>query len=523
MTHYYDKDGITIYNADCREALPSLASDSVDSVVTDPPAGIGFMGKTWDNPKGYGYTDGGNRVGEMPASATRQRNPSCRKCGGRKRAGPKTKPCVCDDGPDWNTLKKALEDRQQFIDFMSSVMVECLRVLKPGGHMLCWAIPRTSHWTATAIEDAGFEIRDCIYHVFGSGFPKSLDVSKAIDKAAGAEREVVGSKLGRPGMAKDGCNQRNGFDSAFGGQSTGPMSADITAPATDDAKQWSGWGTALKPAVECWWLCRKPLIGTVVENVLQHGTGAINVDGCRVPLNGDYKCGANGRPSQTGLGDNYDPDNANQHSDNGRWPANLMWSHHPECNLIGTETIKGNGHWPAARPSNATECGPQGHTGQENLDERHAVETVEKWDCHPDCPSRLFPQSDGQQGDVRGTEQSRTGGDGTNCYGEFGRIASEKRGDSGSASRFFYCAKASKSDRGRSNDHPTVKPVELMEYLVRLITPPGGIVLDPFMGSGTTLQAAKYQGFKAIGIEQEEKYCKIAMKRIVQGVLPIGG
>jgi DNA modification methylase len=285
---------------------------------------------------------------------------------------------------------------------------QCFRVLKAGGHLLCFAGTRTQHRMAVRIEDAGFEIRDMIAWVYGSGFPKSLDVSKAIDKAAGAEREVVGE------TRKGAQSESTGRYGAWGDGIT------PTLPATPEAKQWEGWGTALKPALEPITVARKPLIGTVAENVLQHGTGAINVDGCRV---GE------------------------------RWPANFI------------------------------------HDGSEEV---------------------------------------------TDLLG--------------SAARFFYCAKASKRDRDEGcegmelvthqsgmggampvdddgnardrfkaqsrNHHPTVKPTDLMRYLCRLVTPPDGTVLDPFMGSGSTGKAAVLEGFRFIGIEREEEYCEIAKARI---------
>ena len=305
-------DKLTLHHGDCLEVLRSLPDCSVDSVVTDPPYGLSFMGKRWDY--------------DVPSV---------------------------------------------------EVWAECLRVLKPGGHLLAFAGTRTQHRMAVRIEDAGFEIRDMIAWVYGSGFPKSLDVSKAIDKRAGAEREVVSNNPTFRKMQENASNynlQRNEF---------------ITAPATPEAKQWQGWGTALKPALEPITVARKPLIGTVAENVLQYGTGAINVDGGRV---GE------------------------------RWPANFI------------------------------------HDGSE-----------------------------------------------------------ESTDLLGASARFFYCAKASKADRGE-NHHPTVKPTDLMRYLCRLVTPPSGIVLDPFMGSGSTGKAAMLEGFAFVGIEREAEYIDIAKARIQSAV-----
>lgn len=338
------------------------------------------------------------------------------------------------------------------------VWAECLRVLKPGGHLLAFAGTRTQHRMAVRIEDAGFEIRDMIAWVYGSGFPKSLDVSKAIDKAAGAEREVVGTKTSRQptgnAYAQDEWTKLHSV----------PQEIDITAPATESAQQWSGWGTALKPALEPITVARKPLCGTVAENVLQYGTGGINVDGCRVgageivPGGGQSKRGASGGGI---YGDGIAPTGARPHT-SGRWPANLI------------------------------------HDGSEEV-------------------TGLFPETKGQQGAVTGSEPSSKT---ANAFGEYSaRSPSELRGDTGSAARFFYTAKADKSDRGHGNTHPTVKPQALMRYLVRLVCQPGGVVLDPFGGSGTTAAAARLEQCRSILCELSAEYCDIAVERLRQRVL----
>ena len=280
---------------------------------------------------------------------------------------------------------------------------ECLRVLKPGGHLLAFAGTRTQHRMAVRIEDAGFEIRDMIAWVYGSGFPKSLDVSKAIDKAAGAEREVIGP-------------------ATVGGKGQGNAYGTITRPpATAPATAWQGWGTALKPALEPITVARKPLIGTVAENVLAHGTGALNVDGCRVGNEVRYNAPAGNKAGGNSLNMSAVgmPQDAKGSTAAGRWPANLI---------------------------------------------------------HDGCDEVVGLLND--------------------------------------AARFFYCAKASKADRGEGNNHPTVKPTDLMRYLCRLVTPPGGTVLDPFMGSGSTGKAAMLEGFGFIGIERDPEYVKIAKARI---------
>jgi DNA modification methylase len=410
-----------LHHGDCLEVLRSMPDCSVDSIVTDPPYGLSFMGKKWDY--------------DVPS-----------------------------------------------VD----VWVECLRVLKPGGHLLAFAGTRTQHRMAVRIEDAGFEIRDMIAWVYGSGFPKSLDVSKAIDKNNGevgrlhkftewmrttglsakqindatgtfmgshyltdksqpaiptralwgklrplcglipawvdelvdrieAEREVVGKRVGVDTTKQSiACAV-----SAQGLEQSTKHEFNITAPSTDAAKQWQGWGTALKPALEPITVARKPLVGTVAENVLQHGTGALNIDGCRVRDGSEtggekpvYAANHGNAVYGAGMGGG-----AWANTD-GRWPANFI------------------------------------HDGSEE--------------------------------------------------------ATDLLKDS---ARFFYCAKASKADRGE-NHHPTVKPTDLMRYLCRLVTPPNGIVLDPFNGSGSTGCAAVLEGFQYIGIEREAEYIAISEKRI---------
>lgn len=347
------------------------------------------------------------------------------------------------------------------------VWTECLRVLKPGGHLLAFAGTRTQHRMAVRIEDAGFEIRDMIAWVYGSGFPKSLDVSKAIDKVAGAVREVT-----REGQTK-APEDAGKFDSA---PSVARERRD--EPATEAAQQWQGWGTALKPALEPITVARKPFASTVAANVLQWGTGALNIDGCRVV--GADKPTPFGNPTQAEGWRLNKRETDWQPSDIGRWPANLILSDCPEVVAGFPVTGKSTGG------------------GKSN-------------------------------GDKFGGGYAPSGDDAIGF------------GDTGSAARFFYCAKASRADRDaglsefdakyaarengfsdklsdtknpRANVHPTVKPTDLMAYLVRLVTPPGGIVLDPFMGSGSTGKAAMREGFSFIGCELDPEYMAIARARI---------
>ena len=337
---------------------------------------------------------------------------------------------------------------------------ECLRVLKPGGHLLAFAGTRTQHRMAVRIEDAGFEIRDMIAWVYGSGFPKSLDVSKAIDKAAGAEREVTGQRMGDVGI--QGGN--------FAGSTRRGVIELRDQPATPEAQQWSGWGTALKPALEPITVARKPLCGTVAENVLQYGTGGINVDGCRVEgrERTDYGLANSVRTQKNTFA--APSETADFDGTKGRWPANLIHD--------GSEEV--TGLFPETGPSKAS-----AGVSRKNGVLKH------------------------------GGQNARPSHDTTNRITE-----AEGYNDSGgSAARFFYTAKADKADRGHGNTHPTVKPQALMRYLVRLVCQPGGVVLDPFSGSGTTAKMARLMGRKAIGIEVNQEYCDIAVERLRQRVL----
>jgi site-specific DNA-methyltransferase (adenine-specific) len=524
-----------IIEGDALEVLKGLPDNSCDSMVTDPPAGIGFMGKTWDTPSVLGVS---GSTATMPAMASSTRNPSCKKCGGRKRAGPATKACACET-PDWNTLDRLLDDRDRFVGFLREVFHEAYRVLKPGSHILVWALPRTSHWTGTAIEEAGFDLRDCITHLFATGFPKSLDVSKAIDKAAGAERPVVGQDVAlakRIGTATGSPVAMSQVD-AMKRRIAESGAVPITIAATEAARQWEGWGTALKPAAEFWFLARKPIEGTVAANVLKWGVGALNIDGCRIA----YEAGGNkaSNPSLRteiagGCGGHVFPVEPERRfstpNAGGRWPSNALFSHSPECS---------------------------------------------EESCASDCPVAELDRQSGSSVSRRGKpRRSQVPGNG---YGMV--YTGSEYADHGGASRFFYCAKPSRSEREaglealplksakkwneggiqgrrdaqaakviadasvesqgfdargrtliredgtktivdrwipqhRANVHPTVKAKALMAYLCRLITPPGGVVLDPFAGSGSTGLGALAEGFSFVGIEQDAEYCEIARARL---------
>lgn len=452
---------------DCLERLKALPDASQDAVVTDPPAGIAFMGKEWDKDKG---------------------------------------------------------GRLQWVAWMEEIARECYRVLKPGGHALVWSIPRTSHWTGWAWENAGWQPRDMIMHLQAQGFPKNLNVSKAIDKAAGAVREVVGvDEMARARACKNNFNQFNAMGGSEKGVNSAAFAANagiITAPATPEAARWEGWGTCLKPAMEGWWLFRKPLMGSVAENVLAHGTGAINIDGCRIEAVGGITPGG----SHTGK----DPFHQGGHDvrvrtpehQKGRWPANLVLSHSEDCQQVGTRRVKANTEgagklWCHYRDD--TEDHAQARTSR--LGDEDGMETIEEWACTDDCPVRMLNEQSGVLTSGKlSSGHKHAGGDGNMFKANSGLIEGNYGGDSGGAARFFYTAKTSKNEKTAggnvNNVHPTVKPLSLMRYLCRLITPPGGKVLDPFMGSGTTGVAALQEGFSFYGIEQDPTSHETANQRL---------
>ena len=507
---------LEIHNKECIDVLKEMKDNSIHSIVTDPPYGIGFMGKEWD-------TFSPDHIKE--------------KLKKDKRSGT-TRIAAQRPSTAAGTYDLSSKAVKKYQDWCYLWALECLRILKPGGHLLASNSSRMYHRMAVAIEDAGFEIRDQIMWVYGSGFPKSLDISKAIDKKGGnplgfiefaeaykkavesseynhnyidkylnikasscfwvrtdhrggmppkhhwvkikrllnlgnefdelydeAEREVIGRRETKF-LARNKENGEKIKGDMLMSEQKGNAIIEDTLPSTPEAKQWDGWGTALKPAHEPIVVARKPLDGTVANNILKWGTGGINIDGCRIETNGeDRSARYNGKPPK-GMTAPFQYKNKKNEvwdASKGRFPSNLI------------------------------------HDGSEEVE-------------------KIFPDSDGQQGDVKGTEPSHTGESG--IYGNYKRApAHPKREDNGSASRFFYCAKASKTERAYGleeikNNHPTVKPLDLMRYLVRLVTPMNGICLDLFMGSGTTGMACKLEGFDFIGIEKEKEYCDIAKGRI---------
>ena len=419
-----------VTEGDCLETLAGVGANTYDSIVSDPPYGLGFMGKGWDH--------------QVPGV------------------------------PFW---------------------AEFLRVAKPGAYMLAFGGTRTWHRMAVAIEDAGWEIRDTVMWMYGSGFPKSHNIGKAIDKAAGAEREQV---LATGGLHK---NKNLNDDGWVKIGDDAPM-MDSNTPATDLARKWEGWGTALKPAWEPIILARKKPDGTVAGNAERWGCGGLNIDGTRVGSEGTTRTSNGVRSNGVAFSASVDGSLSTAGiygSPSGRWPANLILD--PEAGAM--------------------------------LDEQAGDASVHKAGVY--ATGRPAPWWPGGSNNI--------GRNGSSTRGVFGY------GDTGGPSRFFYCPKASKADRNsgcegmpeevsdklgqrhvtgpnangdrqewkpqpRANHHPTVKPHDLMRYLCRLVTPPGGTILDPFTGSGSTGKAAMTEGFSFHGCELDPEYAAIARARI---------
>lgn len=465
-----------IYHGDCIEVMKTLPENSVDTCITDPPYGLGFMGKQWDTFDKSQFGVAGNE-GENDLKVKK----------------------------NFNVLPRYRKDGLQ--EFTFDWASEVYRVLKPGAILLAFGGTRTYHRIACAIEDAGFEIRDTIAWVYGSGFPKSYDISKGIDKQAGAEREVVG-------RSPHYCEGRGQYTKGDWGMNSkgGDKDTDwLTAPSTPEAQLWHGWGTALKPAFEPIVVAMKPIDGTFVNNALTWGVAGLNIDGGRVGIPEGDDSGWSGSfavppaGSATNAFGVHKFAQVNRVKPTGRFPANFIHD--------GSDEVVG-----------------------------------------------LFPQTGNNwRADKRAI-------DGSSIFNA-GKVLNNIHGisDSGSAARFFYCAKASRSERNaglegmpkqpahpsgnqwattsmwngengdeawrkknpnklQANHHPTVKPLALMRYLCKLTkTPTGGIVLDPFMGSGTTGIACVLEGREFIGIEREAEYIEIAEKRIehAQGSIPV--
>jgi site-specific DNA-methyltransferase (adenine-specific) len=453
---------------DCLELLRGLPANSVDSIITDPPAGISFMGKAWDGDKG---------------------------------------------------------GRRQWIAWLAEILAECYRVAKPGATLLCWALPRTSHWTGSAIEDGGWEVADCVVHHFGTGFPKSLDIGKAIDKAAGAEREVVGAN---PCYRPNKANHANAIM-----RPVSPGEAEvISAPATDLAREWDGWGTALKPSFEPIIVAMKPCDGTFAANAAKWGVAGLNVDGCRVGISEDlptYTVGAHqgggasvnpyftreNQQARADAGENP------RYSPSGRWPPNTLLSHSPGCGpegcvegcpvrILGEQSGEAGWHGGAFHQSHCDLTGKVYGGGSKALKN-------ELFRADTGTAARFFPQFEAEPGFLycakAGRREREAGCEGLGeaskavQYGDGLNSATKVRTDEQAADGV---------DRGGTrNPHPCVKPQALMEWLCRLTaTPTGGVVLDPFSGSGTTGVACANTGREFIGFELDESYATIANARI---------
>jgi DNA modification methylase len=628
--------------------LPTLEADSVDACITDPPYGLQFMGKEWDKLWRNASDADAAFVARTDGTLTSRRR----------------------NAPDYSA-----SDPMQMQEWHERWAREVYRVLKPGAHLLAFGGTRTFHRMTCAIEDAGFEIRDCLSWLYGQGFPKSLDVSKAIDKAAGADREIVGrSHHPRYQYKRDTpvfSVERKGYDD---GTTAGTGDAgNITAPATDLAKQWAGWGTALKPSWEPIILARKPLAGTVAQTVARYGTGAINVDACRIGTDAIMSSGWTGmdarRFREGTRPDDYGGGSREQSTHQGRWPANVLLDEQAaqvldamtgelpqRANKAASVSLRSEASWKQASESRSNgpeynhggsggasrfffvagssdddlcchavtadrltdasaECSlPAGHIGGHDYSDPPTrflyvakpsrEERGNYWSC--DCetvnidewvyedrkrsdqtartsPEKvisdvtstvdcdLFTSGCGNsdtaeyQPDSRSitsTETSKTtpsktsdlsappntsgfipdvsgAMDNGGSHAESAEPLSlspsrtstshQKAGRStaGVASAIFgkslkpsVCVRC--GARVRSVSHPTVKPVELMRWLVRLVTPPDGIVLDPFTGSGTTGMACRYEHRRFVGIEREAEYVAIAERRIA-AVAPLFG
>lgn len=423
--------------SECREAMSKMLPDSIDAIVTDAPYGIAFMGSKWDN---YGQRCGDATVDERRRIAEDYAEAHA--------GAPRYGNSRCDTR---NSRREGLN----FQAAMTPIFAEALRVAKPGAFMCCFGSPRTYHRLTCAIEDAGWNVKECVMFVHGMGFAKGLNISKAIDKRLGAERtEVVGTRHRnvKPFDDSNGWNDNS---------TTGDH--QYTAAASAEAKEWDGWNSQLKPAYEPIVIAQKPVEKTIIDNVLKYGTGAFNVDACRVPT-GNESVSNHSRSAEAAVSKGIYGDSIAQETHQtagqtlGRYPANLVHDGSPEVLALFPNTGKSRGGGGVKRVGTHVYDG--GYKGKE--------------------------------------------------YDAVGFM------DSGSAARFFYCAKPSRRERGEGNSHPTVKSIALMRWLVRLVTRRSGLVLDPFMGSGTTGIAALQEGMRFVGIERDADYMEIAKRRIAE-------
>ena len=517
---------VRIVQGDSLEVLRELPEGSIDSVVCDPPYGLEFMGREWDS-----FRPDESRVskrwdgeragaqgslkprsdageGSLPTPSYGGQRPTTSRCSGCGRRDAFRNVHACAPETPWErevvTANAAPPAMLAFQEWTRQWALAAYRALKPGGHLLAFGGTRTYHRLAAGLEDAGFEVRDTLAWIYGSGFPKSLDVSKALDKAAGAvrtDREVAapaGNKVFQPTQTV----------------------VNAGTPVTEEAQRWQGWGTALKPAHEPVVVARKPLGGTVAANVRAHGTGALNVDATRV---GETKRVPGSLPQTTerdrgagwGFGDR-DPAAAGSDPNVGRWPPNVLLGCTCDEVVLGV-------------PATVTERADDRRYTDEGVTNFAAtpgrlVRSGEVPDVHtdPGCPAAImdaqgdssrffprFPLEDPDAEPVRFLYQAKTS--------KREREAGLDQLDEGTLHRTNaggYEADPKWAPTARKNTHPTVKPKELMRWLVRLVTPPGGTVLDPFLGSGSTGIAAATEGFDFVGVEREAEFVDIAVARI---------
>lgn len=463
---YYEGEGITIYNGDCVNVMKKMPDNSINTIITDPPYGLEFMGKEWDK-----FGKGKNIAGGTAKKSTPFQRPEKGK--------------VSPSYYHWT-----LEQKNEYQKFTYDWAREALRIAKPGAIMLVFGGTRTWHRLACGIEDAGWIIKDTLMWLYGSGFPKSLNIGKAVDKKLGYKREITGKdhKFGRCDSGIYQMNVNNPNKMEFYRRDK---------PTSYEAKSWEGYGTALKPAYEPIIMAMKPLDGTYAENALKWGIAGLNIDGGRISAEKSLEYNWTKRKAPAGF-------------------------HGDKTGIYGKGQIEGE---------KIKEYVPQGRFPANLLLDEESAKMLDE-------QSGMSKSSDA----IRHNNQRNFSGKG--IYGKFNDKDIKGYNDKGGASRFFYCAKASKKERnmgledlplkraggmdGRNNGsfdgkitynqniHLTVKPIKLMEYLCKLVYPPkeDAILLDPFMGSGTTLVSAKMLGRKAIGIEMNKEYCDIAVKRI---------
>jgi DNA modification methylase len=643
--HYVDA-AVTLWHGDSLDVLRGMPDASVDAVVTDPPYGLEFMGREWDRPWAVGMSTPGYSDAERLARPAfgDSRNANCRACGGRQRGARR---CECPN-PQWDRHPR--EDMRAFGAWCEVWAAECLRVLKPGGHLLAFGGTRTSHRLTCAIEDAGFEIRDTITWLYGSGFPKSLDVGKAIDKqrnedlepAAAVARFLVAA-MDPKGLTRADIN-RGRVDEWANRTNYALTSRDgyrRDNPATVDAARWQGWGTALKPASEPVVVARKPLTGTVAATVTTYGTGALNIDACRVEAEGAHLDRWD-KPQSTNISkgsQSYAPGNDHgQHTVDlslykpaGRWPANVVLTHPqsddggdacadgcvPGCPVADLDAQSGTvgaaapvrGTEPSAAVEPGTITGARGRVpGAFHADEGGAsrffptfryqakADTAQRpralrptCDCETMKPWQATSQlrdTDGSRSaadrswntstsgndttagpsptDTTSTTATATSSTTTSPTSNSSRSSNTSAFTPGAnsatangGSPAVSAADSSLSPRNTSTSRPkagpstddaasatsprssttsvcgscgapkryeahaTVKPLDLMRWLVRLVTPPGGLVLDPFAGSGTTAEACIVEGFRCITIEREADYLPLIVDRLTRRTDPV--